>query len=138
MKRYPEHVEGFVESASDRFLEQRSDYHYYYKLVCSCGRQEFESSIGTKLTVIAQCKACQKKLTVYDLSCYPAASKAAGVEKFRRLGFPSHNMGMVYVMYEYGEQDEDEPFDRNDITWCRVWIENSQGILRLVLDDETA
>lgn len=44
----------------------------------------------------------------------------------------------VYVMYEYGELDDDQQFDQNDITWCQVFIENENKQRVKVVDDETA
>jgi len=44
----------------------------------------------------------------------------------------------VYVMYEYGMLDEGEPFIQDDITWFQAFIEDDEGRILQVLDDETA
>jgi hypothetical protein len=137
MKYFPDHVEGFVQRAA-RFDEEADDYHHYYQVVCCCGGSHFRLFLGNKKSVKAQCVACPRMPTIYDLAYYPAATKLRGSEEFLLAANEGEKTGLVYVMYEYGERDEDEPFDSNDITWCQVWLENSQGMLLKVLDDETA
>ncbi len=134
MKNCPAHVEGFVESATSRFADEADDYHHYFQIVCPCAGERFVTELSNKKTLRARCEACGRSVTVYDLSRYPAASKGRGPEEFREPQPP----GQVFVMYEYGERDEGEPFDRDDITWCRAWIEDDKGELVLILDDETA
>ncbi|MCY2968448.1 MAG: hypothetical protein NT069_33290 [Planctomycetota bacterium] len=39
---------------------------------------------------------------------------------------------------EYGDFDEDEVFDRNDVTWFTAFVGLPDGTLGIVFDDETA
>jgi hypothetical protein len=77
---------------------------------------------------------------VYDLSLYPAATKTAGDEDFAPLETSADLdvASAVFVMYEYGELDNDEVFDANAITWCQVFVQDKSSELRCVFDDETA
>jgi hypothetical protein len=43
----------------------------------------------------------------------------------------------VYVSCEYGQLDEDQEFDQDDITWCQVFVEKG-GQLSRIFEDETA
>jgi hypothetical protein len=74
---------------------------------------------------------------VYDLAMYPAASKTRGAEVFEPLARESGSASPVFVRYEYGAPEPDVEFDRNDISWCQVFIETTSGSLAKVFDDET-
>jgi len=74
---------------------------------------------------------------VYDLASYPTASKGKGDEWFTELDPTKEGALPIYVSYEYGEFDDDQEFDQDDITWCQVFVEMGGG-LRKVFDDETA
>ena len=135
MEYHPEHVDGFTESAGIRFAAKADECHHCFQIVCSCAQRRFHVLINNKLTVLARCVACGRQITIYDLACYPAAPKKRGSGEFRKA---VDQQGAVYVMYEYGETDEGEQFDRNDITWCQIWIEDDSGKMITLLDDETA
>jgi hypothetical protein len=94
----------------------------------------FESSHHS---VRAECVICREPVLVYDLALYPAASKRTGLERYQPMNVqssPSH----VFLAFEYGEIDEGEEFDANDITWFQAYIETSEGELVKVFDDETS
>lgn len=138
-KHYPSHVEGWVRDASALFPDQADDYHYFYQLVCPCGGKQFRARLSNQESLKVECGGCKREIVVYDLALYPAATKERGVEEFqlvRQAEFTGEEQ--VFVMYEYGQLDEDQPFDRNDITWCQAWLENSLGKRVMILDDETA
>jgi hypothetical protein len=62
-----------------------------------------------------------------------------GDESFSEIKETKAGSGLpVFVMYEYGELDDDQEFDPNDITWFQVFVEASNGRLVKVFDDETA
>jgi hypothetical protein len=137
MQLHPEHVDGFVEPASERFSEHADDFHHFYRIVCRCRGQRFQVFLGDKKSVRVKCITCHTWITLHDLSLYPAAVTSSGVEEFQCVN-DSGGGSVVYVMYEYGERDEDETFDSNDISWCQVWIEDANGKLSRLMDDETA
>ena len=74
---------------------------------------------------------------VYDLQFYPAASKSKGDEVFLEMDISKEKPVKVYVGYEHGETDDDQEFDQNDITWCQIFADNDNGIIK-VFDVETA
>ena len=136
---HPLHITGCVRDASSRFPNEADAHHWYYQLVCQDGSTQFQLCKGTKQTVKALCSNCAKEVIVYDLSLYPGASKIPGSQGFDSVRHPDGNDSYrVYVMYEYGELDDDQVFDPNGITWCQVFIENESGDLVKILDDETA
>lgn len=133
MTTHPRHLTDWVESADiNQFRSDADEFHHYFKLRCKCGADSFELFKSDKHTVRARCQTCAREVTVYDLAYYPAATKLAGSESFRLVG-----AGKVYMMYEYGEAEDDEVFNPDDITWCQIWL-GRQSDLELVLDDETA
>lgn len=85
----------------------------------------------------AICERCGAAAIVYDLTFYPAATKQKGAETFSEMDATKVGALAVYVGYEYGEFDEDQEIDENDITWCQVFVE-LDGELCQVFDDETA
>ena len=107
MEQFPDHVEGFVRIATHRFPDEADDYHHYFQIVCPCGGERFRPYLSNKKTVKLECLSCGTSVTVYDLSRYPAASKGPGEEEFHAVSFPENGHGRVYVMYEYGQRDED-------------------------------
>jgi len=68
---------------------------------------------------------------------YPAACKPKGAELYVAMEVPEAP-SPVFVAYEYGELDEDQEFNADDITWCQVFVEHSAGDILKVFDDETA
>jgi len=138
MHEYPEHLDNCVEDASHLFPGKVSDLHKHYQIVCHCGGSLFELFVSDKESVLAQCATCGTRIVVYDLASYPAAVKLRGEELFRPLAATENRPSRVYVRYEYGPLDADQVFDRNDITWCQVFVESVSGRLEKVFDDETA
>src|SRR5690349_10992679 len=106
---HPLHASGFVIDASSRFPGESDRHHFYYQLVCHQDARCFRLLKGNKQTVKAICARCGNEIIVYDLSYYPAASKNPGTEQFTSIRHPSGDeSSLVYVMYEYGELDEEE------------------------------
>jgi hypothetical protein len=138
-KHRPDHVDGFTRDAEERFPETTDSFHPHYQIACPCGGTLFRTFLSNCKTVIALCAGCGRAVTIYDLACYPAATKSKGREEFRQVFHPSGEAtSEVFVMYEYGELDEDQAFDKNDITWCRIWLKDSTGSRAVMLDDESA
>jgi len=137
MKYYPSHIDKENIEATDRFLEKSNTSHHYYKLICSCKGSLFYLFESDKHTIKALCHHCLNSILVYDLSKYPCALKLSGIETFAPIKETEKVPAAVYVGYEYGEIDEDQEPNENDITWCSVFIE-TEGILVKVFDDETA
>ena len=139
MKPHPRHVDGWVVEANDRFPDEADDFHHFFKIQCECGRELFRLFESNKRSVKATCASCGRETLVYDLSRYPAASKLSGVESFVPMSVDQGDSGLrVFVMYEYGEPDEDQKFDPDDISWCQVFVESKNGQIKKVFDDETA
>jgi hypothetical protein len=63
--------------------------------------------------------------------------KEEGNEVFEPLASNLERPLRVFVMYEY-PADKDLIGDRNDITWCQIFVEPISGGLVKVFDDETA
>jgi hypothetical protein len=97
----------------------------------------FKLSVSNLRSVQAECAVCRNVIRVYDLALYPAASKPLGSEQYQPMDVPK-SPSLVFVAFEYGELDEDQEFDTNDITWCQIFIEDDAGELLKVFDDETA
>jgi ribosomal protein S27E len=137
---FPEHLEGYVQDATQEFPEDSGAFHHYYKLVCSCGSQHFQLRKSNRESIRASCQQCGHEIVVYDLSYYPAACKVAGDEHFELLTLTSGTVEnhTVFLMFEYGEFDDDQDFDRNDISWCQVFLKDASGRHACVFDDETA
>ena len=75
-------------------------------------------------------------VTIYNLSYYPAAVSIQGNDAFKALDDPSDQIAL-FVMYEYGDQEPDVECDPNDITWCHIYVQRSNGDIHEVFDDET-
>jgi hypothetical protein len=134
----PKHVENSVVKADDQFPKFADDFHHYFQIVCnSCGGRLFRLFVGDKRTVNAVCEACRVNVLVYDLERYPAATKTTGEETFSENQWTTRTALPVFVGYEYGEFDDDQEFDQNDITWCQIFVLH-EGSLVVVFDDETA
>jgi hypothetical protein len=43
----------------------------------------------------------------------------------------------MFVAYEYGQMEPGEEFNRDDISWCQVFL-RANGSLSQVFDDETS
>lgn len=138
MEKHPNHVDRFVRNARARFPGQHDEFHHYYQIVCRCQAERFRILISDRDSVKARCLLCARQVILYDLEHYPAASKISGPEEFQEVTSNEGDRLRVFVRYEYGEVDEGEPFDRNDITWCQVWLEREEGKLVRIFDDETA
>ena len=137
MKNCPTHIEKFVVDASSRFRIPEDGYHFYFELKCVCGSQLFYLLFGDKRSVRAICNRCLNKITIYNLSFYPSASTIGGEEAYYISDLTCEVPALIFVMYEYGILDEGDDFDKNDITWCQVFVESPSGLTK-VFDDETA
>ncbi len=137
MKRCPKHIEGLVEDANNRFPDDHDDFHHYFALKCLCGGERFSLVEGSKRSLIATCERCKREWRVYDLAYYTSASKGKGEEVFDRVLVSHEQPSKLLIGYEYGEMDDEDEFDRDDITWCSVFVDNGVKPSR-VFDDETA
>lgn len=139
MPHHPAHIDGYVRDATHRFSEEADAFHFFYQVACPCGSLLFKARKSQCESLEVECKTCGKIVSVYNLAEYPAATKLDKAEELLEISLPDGTThGSIFVMYEYGELDEDQDFDRNDITWCGVWLEASDQSLVLILDDETA
>ena len=72
-------------------------------------------------------------MTIYDLKYYPCAVKLD--EKCEKVKI-NEVASEIYVCYEYSD-DEDIPFDENDVTWGLAFLKQGKNLIK-ILDDETA
>ena len=137
--KHPRHIAGYVEDASERFARDADEYHLFYHVVCKCGDDRFLVFQSEKPALKVRCAVCRAEVVVYDTGRYPSASKSRSPDQFHQVVRSEQgDRFRVYVMYEYGQLDDGEEFDSNDITWCQVFIEDERGGLSMILDDETA
>ncbi|MCB1207688.1 MAG: hypothetical protein KDK97_00110 [Verrucomicrobiales bacterium] len=134
---YPEHMEGFVTSVDEMFNGTEDDYRHYFQIGCPCGSKEFSLVQSDKQSLLATCKKCRRELKIYDLAFYTCAAKLKGPETYSQILISPEAACPIFIAYEYGETDEGDEFDRNDITWCSVFARKGK-ILEEVFDDETA
>ena len=141
----PVHIKKFCykddEDGTYRELRETiyDEVHFLWKIKCECGETKFKVFKDEHPSVFCKCSKCNKDITVYDLSNYPAAVKLKEefeVEQVCKEGVEDFN---VYAIYEYSDEfdEDDERFDQNDITWATVYIGNG-NIVEKILDDETA
>src|SRR5690349_13808170 len=96
------------------YPSQADEHHPYYAVVCSCGGTWFRMFKSNHQNLRVTCKKCGTEISVYDLKSYPAASQDRGEEVFVPVFHPNgSDTVQVFVMYEYGELDDDQVFDRN-------------------------
>lgn len=136
MKRAPHHVQPFVQPAVGG-VDVPGDfdlYHPLWRLVCSCGGQEFDIFKSALPRVLATCRRCGRNVSVYDIREYPAATVVPADDTLRAVA----DRVEVFVMYEYSELDEGEEFNPDDITWCQVFAKSPGTQARMVVDHETA
>ena len=137
--KFPAHLEGYVKDATAKFPSLADEYHSAVQVQCPCGCNWFTLTKGTKPSLIATCQASGHKVTVYDVSLYPAATAQKGREEFTPVRHPEgDDCFQIFAVFEYGELDDDQVFNRNDVTWCQIIIENAAGSRTTILDDETA
>jgi|SRR5687767_15284946 len=137
MNYCPEHIESLVEDANHLFPDDHDNFHHYYLIKCRCGEFRFSLVEGSKKSLVATCERCNREWRIYDLAYYPSASKLKGEEHFGKILVPKEQSSKLFIGYEYGETDDGDAFDRNDITWCIVFVEK-EGKLQRIFDDETA
>ena len=137
--KFPLHIEGYVVPAENQIPYKSDDFHFYYQVKCSCDAIWFHVQTSSKPNVIAICRSCGKRITVYDIPNYPAGVQSQKTSEVLEVQHPEgENVLKVFVMYEYGELDDDQEFDRNDISWCQVFVQNESETLVKIVDDETA
>jgi hypothetical protein len=137
MLHCPTNLENLLEDSNARFPKAQDKFHHYFSLKCTCNGAKFCLLESNRRSVIAVCDRCGRELRIYDLAFYTSATKAKGDETFEQVLTPVDEPSKVFIGFEYGETDDEEEFDRNDITWCTIFIEES-GQLKQVFDDETA
>jgi hypothetical protein len=136
MKKCPSHIECHAVPASDTFSESADAFHHYFQVVCSCGSILFVLLMGSLRSVHAICHKCRSMICLYDLSKYPTATKEKGEEVFKVHALTMEGKA-IYVGYEYGELDDDQEFDQDDISWFELFVETNGKPLR-VFSDESA
>lgn len=141
----PIHIRKFCyEDNEDRtYRELREkiydEVHFIWKIKCECGETKFKVFTDEHPSVFCKCIQCNKDITVYDLSNYPAAIKLTEEFEAEQVCIEGVEGFNVYAIYEYSDEfgEDDEHFDQNDITWAAVYIGNGD-IVEKILDDETA
>ena len=141
----PVHIKKFCyEDYEDKtYYELREkiydEVHFLWKIKCECGETKFKVFTDEHPSVFCKCSKCNKDITVYDLSNYPAAVKLKKEFEVEQVFIEDEEDFNVYAIYEYSDEfdEDDERFDPNDITWATVYIGNG-NIVKKILDDETA
>lgn len=145
----PEHLEGLCEKLKNpskysiNYCDELSEYTFAYEIKCSCQNTEFMIYKDEHPTVIVECNCCAKKITIYNLDYYPAATKLKKefpLEKY--ISQSNDELFNVCVLYEYSDEfeyEDDVDFDRNDISWCVVYGYGlkSKKVFEII-NDETA
>lgn len=145
-KTAPVHIQRFCyEDKEDKTYcqlqkEYQSDYTFVWKIKCGCGETRFKVFSDEHPSIFLKCTKCNKDITVYDLSYYPAAVKLK--EEFAKKQVSVENIEdfNVYAIYEYSDEfetEDDVDLDPNDITWGTAYIANGD-VVNKILDDETA
>lgn len=138
----PTHVENYCNDVEGDIYfkklkqEYAGDYSYLYKIICNCKNDKFIIYKDSHPSLYAECCLCKKRITIYDLSEYPAAIKLDKAYDLNRIADFQYEL---YVNYEYSDEylyEDDVVFDNNDITWVRAFVRTDAGIIK-ILDDET-
>lgn len=144
-KSAPVHIKNYcvVDNADKIYKHLVKEYedenHFVHKVKCSCCNTKFEVYIDEHPTVMIKCAECNKEIIVYDLDYYPAAIKLDDKLQMKQVSYQNNSIFIVYSIYEYGDLDVDVEFDENSISWCTVFIKDSENnILIKLIDDETA
>jgi hypothetical protein len=144
MQPKPNHIEGYVERLPNKskYVEYEFDeYTIPYEVKCSCGNKEFIVYNNLEPRVELECTKCGNKIIVYDLDYYTCAEKYMEEELNLYISPYGDNIFNVSVVYEYSDEFSfsDENFDKNDISWCYVYVYGikSNKVYKIV-DDETA
>lgn len=140
----PDHVRKYCKKTNitrqiEHKYEMYDDYYsFVYQVVCTCGCEDFDVYKNLCPYVYAICKQCNKKIVIYDLECYPAASFPSNWMPFE-LEFTKIETNKIIVNYDYDDEYAitDSRFNMNNITGFNMWI-YSDGIYKLIIDDETA
>ena len=125
----PNHIKEYCtvmlkNSHFKKLSEEFSDeYATVYQLQCKCGCFEFNVFEEEYPTVYVECEKCKNRVTVYDLSYYPAARKSQYKSELVKVKDDEFEMFEVCVLYEYGDDYE----GNDDISWCTVWLYNPQN-----------
>ncbi|OOM06330.1 hypothetical protein [Clostridium saccharobutylicum] len=145
----PKHVEGFIETIDngDKYkiddFNEFDKYTFPYEIKCSCTNKIFKIYIDEHPSVVAECSRCGKKIIVYDLKYYPAATKIK--KEFPLKEYVSRNGDELFnicVVYEYSDEfeyEDDVEFDKNDISWCTVYGYGikSKKVFEIISDETT-
>ena len=140
----PDHIKEFCRDdieGDNVFEELKTGYEdsfsNVFKVVCTCNNPDFWIYGDEHPTIILECAECKRRITAYDLKYYPSAIKLDESYELKRL---NEKKQPVYVNYEYSDEylySKDVSFDNNDITWCKIFV-NDNGVIKKILDDETA
>ncbi|MDE6713680.1 MAG: hypothetical protein K2K20_08085 [Lachnospiraceae bacterium] len=144
-KTAPVHIKKFCfEDNEDRIYrklqeEIYDEVHFLWKIKCECGETKFKVFTDEHPSVFCKCSRCNKDITVYELSNYPAAVKLNEEFEVEQVFIEGVEDFNVYAIYEYSDEfeEDDDEFDPNGITWAEVYIGNG-SIVEKIVDDETA
>jgi len=141
--RHPTHLNGYASSIGSlaQVLPGRLDDSYFgYKVVCSCSGEVFSVKKNDRPLVIATCKGCQNEIVLYDTNQYPDATPCKDEGPLVQvIGPEGESDFLVCVAYEYPEDDDEEEYTNNDISWCYIYGV-PEGLARksfCVINDET-
>ena len=136
----PTHIEDFcVVAKSDPFYNQLydkffNDYTSVFKIRCSCGSSKFFVYKDNHPSIYLKCKCCSREIIAYELDFYPAATKLEDFKPRTLVCINGIDNFNVYAIYQY---PEDAGLDKDDISWCVIYIKNDENVVK-ILDDETA
>lgn len=110
MKRYALfHVKDYCiiakEDEAYRKLADKyqDDYHFVYKIKCSCCNDRFKVYKDEHPTVVIKCSDCNEEIIVYDLKYYPAAIKLEDKLKMEQVSYSDNSIFNIYSIYEYSD-----------------------------------
>lgn len=142
----PKHIKKYVRqiTGSNKFFHGDLDkFTFAYEVICSCGNKELVIFKNSEPKVTAYCESCGERITIYDLIEYPCAVTARknGEDTLEKVIHAGNDKFNVAVIFEYSDEFglDDEYFNEDDVTWCQIYLydsQNSQSIL--IIDDETA
>lgn len=141
----PDHIQGYVEKLKDKskygITYEFDEYTLPYEVKCNCKNSEFMVYHNEEPRVVVECTQCRNKIIVYDLDYYPCGEKWKEEELNLYISSEGDDVFNVCVVYEYSDEFpySHKQFDRNDITWCHIYIYGVKSKKAYeIVDDETA
>lgn len=142
----PEHIKKYCSYTKRVNLLSEyidDDYSFVYQVGCMCGCMHLKIYTNDTPKVIAYCRNCGEKISVYDLTQYPTSAPTSDwipgwiAEEKELCQLQCADDSELFVNYQYGYCITDSDFDENDVTGFNMWI-YSNGEMKLIIDDETA